>query len=474
MVSNCGRQTKANAKTKEVKETENNLVARPLLDVVMNSNGEVLALGKEGKLLTASEPGSISEVYRLDLKAKTGQSVSKYGNKIWKIAVSGQNTLLLIGEVLLCCKHTSNSIFPLQKGMSAEAHFVSAGPTLAMINRNKLSILTDIDSNWADFDYDIKDNLVCLTSDGKYAILVEQPKTIKLIRVEDRQELASFSFLVDVSTLQVSSDGIFVVIGGVDGRIYSYVIADPDDETHNERITDLPSRQQPVILQIERRHDPRYKVLRNMTVEMESSSFGGSACGSDEESEGESSTEESDIGSADGNMSEIGSSGEDDKDGSECDSHSASDDGGKDTQESPRSLQKNVRRSSAKQESARPKTVANGKQKKAESVFMPLPNGTVCLAPIPYRKPGLQVGYKNRIQKVSNRFTEVDISNENRTYMSKNSPDVRNIWTAPVSRDPRHASCRLTSLHSRKGTSMSSSRPLSGEDMPGSKTCVIS
>ena len=477
MVLDSGQHVKINPKTRQVTETENPLVPKPLLDVVLSGSDEVLSLGAEGTVLTAGEPCSTQDTYRLDLKAKTGLSVSKYGSKVWQVGVWGQNTLLLIGDTLLCCKHTSNSIFPLHKGMSAEAIVLPAGPTLGFVNREQVSVLTDINGNWVDYPYKIVHGLAAITPDGKYLVCVDASNVVRLVRVEDQAELASFTFLVGVTSLGVSGDSAFVVIGGNDGRLYPYIIADPQDSSHDERIKGLASRQQPFILHIERPHDPRYKVLRYMTSRLETESFAGSEKNSDADDDDDDDDDDSDSDSdseddADsedmlGESDSEESDEEQEQDTSPDRAAEANNNGGGNGEEEA-ATNGHGRRSGSGREKQRKKSA------KKKSVFMPLPNGSVCLAPVTYRQPELQAGHKNRIQKISNRFTEVAITEEPAAEAAaKNTSEMRKAWTAPPVRDPRKASSRLTNINKRKGTSMSSPRPSSRGDA-ASRACVIS
>ena len=469
IASDKGQYVSIHTKSKQIGLRDPHHVPRPLSNVALSSGGEVLALGAGGTVANVTDPLTGRELNRFDLSAKTGLSLSKYGNRIWKIGVWGSNTILLIGDVLLCHKYVSNSIFPLRKDMESDATFASAGSTLVLVNKGQISSLTDLNGTWQHYPFAVEDNMFKVTEDGKYVICVEHSRTLKLLRVADGSELASFCFLVQITTLNLTNDGWFVVLGGADGRMYSYVIADPDDKSHDDRISGLPSRQQPFILQIERPHDPRYKALRDFTASLETSSFADTDKESYPDSE---------------DLSDYSSSDYNDDDDGDDDEHETSDMESRYTDQSECSdddvifMQETARSPSNREHSVKtiPQEPAqdseDNRKPKKERVFLPLPNGTMCLAPVSYRPPTLQDGYKDRMRKLSSQFTDVSISKGSGTTSLS---DVRSVWTAPVTRDPRQTNySHLRSISWRYGHTLSS-RTKSADDLTvTSRACVIS
>ena len=87
-----------------------------------------------------------------------------------------------------------------------------------------------------------------LSSDGQYIVYVTADrKTIKLLRVNDSSELASYVMYSSVYSLAVSRDSCFVLLGTEDRRLFVLAIVDPDVSEHRKRLSEL--RSSPALLE---------------------------------------------------------------------------------------------------------------------------------------------------------------------------------------------------------------------------------
>jgi hypothetical protein len=79
--------------------------------------------------------------------------------------------------------------------------------------------------------------------------------------------------MLPVSGVSFSADGVFAMASGIDKRLHIYVIADPLEPLHTDRLKLLSSRQQPLLTDpLDIIGDPRYKFIKDVTGCLEGSS----------------------------------------------------------------------------------------------------------------------------------------------------------------------------------------------------------
>ena len=85
-----------------------------------------------------------------------------------------------------------------------------------------------------------------LTPDGAYLVYVSGERQLYLMRLSDGKLLAWYTMYTTVCSLAISSNGWFVLVGTADKRLFVLVIADPDEETHSERIAHVRAANPPL------------------------------------------------------------------------------------------------------------------------------------------------------------------------------------------------------------------------------------
>jgi hypothetical protein len=84
----------------------------------------------------------------------------------------------------------------------------------------------------------IKDNIkfIKITPDCQYLALFNE-KILKLFRINDQKLIAELPFLSSVSSMNINNK--YISLGIEDSRIISYLIVDPLNQNHNDRINEL-------------------------------------------------------------------------------------------------------------------------------------------------------------------------------------------------------------------------------------------
>lgn len=74
------------------------------------------------------------------------------------------------------------------------------------------------------------------TPDGKYIVYVVRDKHVHLVRISDGRLLAWYTMYDEVNYITTSPNSWYVLISTSDRRLFVLLIADPDDESHDDRI----------------------------------------------------------------------------------------------------------------------------------------------------------------------------------------------------------------------------------------------
>lgn len=262
--------------TGKVTERQLPTPSRPLEDVQMHA-GKLLLLGRDGLSLYILEANNGKLVKAFDLCNQSGVSLSRFGARIVSGSFWDKGIALTVGEKLLYWNESSNSVVPILS--STELGVIPGGKTgshLAVFEKgsNRVVVLSNAKSPMIELKMKSNSPLMCLTSDAKYLVCVEDDKHLKLWRTRDQQLIADYAMEERVVTVNVTRDDKFVLVATRDRRLYSYVIADPLEPSHRERIQSLPSRNQHLVTdRLDIMCDPRYKQVRKMTYVMETSSY---------------------------------------------------------------------------------------------------------------------------------------------------------------------------------------------------------
>ena len=77
---------------------------------------------------------------------------------------------------------------------------------------------------------------ISLTSDGKYLVYLSDHRDVWLVRVADQTLPAEYNMYGNVIGFDLSTNDWFVCLNMSDRRLYVLLIADPNDDSHKERI----------------------------------------------------------------------------------------------------------------------------------------------------------------------------------------------------------------------------------------------
>ena len=203
-------------------------------------------LTKGGKQLSVLETRSGSTILSLDLQ-ESGKSIAKYAPNISDFFNLGKDVLLHCGNALLCWNPDANSVFVSYKQILSGTKLQNTGPLFFMLNGKSLESFEKGTSLVHGLNqYSTKCDFYSITPDGSYLALVEENFYLKLFRTKDKMLIGQIRMAAKVTSLHVSKDGWFVILGTSDHRLFTYLIVDPKEE-YKDLITTLPSRNVPEV-----------------------------------------------------------------------------------------------------------------------------------------------------------------------------------------------------------------------------------
>ena len=218
-----------------------------------------------------------SKVTRLcDAKDKKWNSVRSFGSPLHQVLPWNDGLIVHVGSTLLCCNASSRSVVPLMKDLhqSASVSLSKSRERLLVDNYDGVCIFHDAKSPAKQIPRACPGGQFVVSPDGKYFFETTVGNDgIQLIRVSDGVTIGQHALMLQVYVLSFSADSCFVMASAVDKRLYIYVVADPLEPSHTERLKALSSRQQPLLTDpLDIIADPRYKFIQGVTSFLEGSS----------------------------------------------------------------------------------------------------------------------------------------------------------------------------------------------------------
>ena len=269
-----GSITTLNVQTCQVMHDSKTRMPADIDDVIIR-NDNVYIIYNARRIFLAVHPVSRQATWELDMDSKTGRSLQKFGDSILDIAEFDDSVYALITTLkpntlqlnVLCVKPYSNSIYKiLALDLPRQVKVVCAYSNSPHIVYHHESEVCVVDVAENRVKFREKLAMPRLTSDGAYLVGVASKRHVNLYRLSDCLLIGSFKLTTDVDCVDVSADDEYVTVVGRDRFVYAFVIGDPQQSSHTLTIRKLASRSQAPIHALDTPHeDPRFHLLKTLT-----------------------------------------------------------------------------------------------------------------------------------------------------------------------------------------------------------------